>query len=107
VTALGSPLVSAKNHAVSLIPPGDPVSASDQLGGHLSERSYITVFPYVGRARWIIVDVNENGPTVHDSAELKRELRKYENDKAWQTVFSSHGVSVLRERSTNTSGGGS
>jgi uncharacterized membrane protein len=104
VTALGSPLVSAKEHAVSLIPRGDPVSASDQLGSHLSERSYITVFPYVGRARWIIVDVNETGPTVHDSAALKRKLRKYETDKAWRTVFSSHGVTVLQKRSTRRSG---
>jgi uncharacterized membrane protein len=107
VTALGSPLVSAKNRAVSLIPPGDPVSASDLLGSHVSERSYITVFPYVGRSRWIIVDVNESGPTVHDSAVLKRTLRKYETDKAWQTVFSSHGVTVLHERPTRMSGGGS
>jgi uncharacterized membrane protein len=106
VPALASPLVSAKNHAVGLIPSGDPVSASDQLGSHLSERSYITVFPYVGRARWIVVDVNESGPTVHDSAALKRNLRKYEENKAWRTVFSSHGVTVLHERPTRLSGAG-
>jgi uncharacterized membrane protein len=107
VAALGSPLVSAKAHAVGLIPNSAPVSASDQIGAHLSERSYITVFPHVGRSRWIVVDVNENGPTVHDSAALKRELRKYENDKEWWTVFSSHGVTVLRERTTRRAGGDS
>ena len=59
VRALGSPLVSAKAHAVSLIPNGVPVSASNQLGGHLSERRYIYTFPYVRRARWIVVDLND------------------------------------------------
>jgi uncharacterized membrane protein len=106
LTALGSSLVSAKNHAVGLIPQGVPVSASDQLGGHLSERPYITVFPYIGKARWIIVDVNESGPTVHDSAALKRKLREVESDKAWRTVFSSHGVTVLRERPSRGGGRG-
>ena len=49
--ALGSPLFSAKAHALSLIPSGVPVSASNELAGHLSERQYIFTFPKVsGRA---------------------------------------------------------
>ena len=45
VAALGSPAVAAKAHALSLIPDGVPVSASNQLGGHLSERHYIYHVP--------------------------------------------------------------
>jgi uncharacterized membrane protein len=101
VQALGSPLVSAKAHAVSLIPDGVPVSASNQLGGHLSERRHIYTFPYAVHSRWIIVDVNDS--TFRDTAALKRKLRTYETDKGWQTVFSSHGVTVLHERLTHSS----
>jgi uncharacterized membrane protein len=93
VRALGSPLVSAKGHAVALIPAGVPVSASNQLGGRLSERRYITTFPFGVRAHWIIVDIND--PTYHDIAAYKRDVRRYESSKAWQTVYSSHGITVL------------
>jgi uncharacterized membrane protein len=99
VEALGSPAAAAKAQALSLIPAGVPVSASNQLGGHLSERRYITTFPFGLRARWIIIDIND--PTYHNIGAYKRKVRKYEADeKAWRTVFSSHGVAVLHKRST-------
>jgi uncharacterized membrane protein len=94
ITALGSPSVSAKAHAVSLIPPGVPVSASNELGGHLSGRRVIDTFPLAVRGRWIIVDIND--PTYSDSRGYKRIVRRYETDKAWRVVFSSHGVAVLK-----------
>jgi uncharacterized membrane protein len=100
VGALGSPLVSAKARAVSLIPDGVPVSASNQLGGHLSERSSISTFPFGVRARWIIVDLND--PTYHHIAAYKRRVRNYESNEAWLIVFSSHGVAVLHKRSTGS-----
>jgi uncharacterized membrane protein len=96
VQALGSPVVSAKAHAVSLIPDGVPVSASNQLGGHLSERRRIYTFPYAARSRWIIVDIND--PTFRDTDMLKRKLRNYKTNKAWRIVFSSRGVAVLHKR---------
>jgi uncharacterized membrane protein len=98
VKALGSPLVSAKAHAVSLIPSDAPVSSSIQLGGHLSERRYIYTFPQVRQARWIVVDVND--PTYGDNAGFKRLVRKYESNRAWQSVFSSHGITVLHKFGT-------
>jgi uncharacterized membrane protein len=97
VKALGSPLVSAKAHALHLIPGGVPVSASNELGGYLSERRYIYTFPYVRKSRWIAVDVHD--PTYGDVAGFKRYLRRYENNKAWRVVFSSQGVVVLHRRS--------
>ena len=95
VRALGSPVVSAKSHALGLIPGGVPVSASNELGGHLSERRYIYTFPSVGKAQWIVVDSNDH--TLHIPG-LKRQLREYEANRAWRVVFSSHGVAVLRKR---------
>jgi uncharacterized membrane protein len=96
VRALGSPLVAAKSHALGLIPASVPVAASNELGGHLSERRYIYTFPKVVRARWIIVDISDS--TYADAAGFRRVARKFESAKDWRTVFSSHGVTVLRKR---------
>jgi uncharacterized membrane protein len=96
VGALGSPLVQAKAHAVSLIPDGAPVSASNQIAGNLSVRRYIYTFPLAVKAPWIVVDIND--PTYSDATGLKRIVRKYESDKAWRIVLSSHGVVVLHKR---------
>jgi uncharacterized membrane protein len=100
LSALGSPLTAAKAHAVSVVPAGAPVSASNQLGGHLSERAYITTFPQVWRARWIVVDINDPTYEHHHRAFFRREVRSYESDRAWRVVFSSHGIVVLHKRST-------
>jgi uncharacterized membrane protein len=96
VSALGSPLFSAKAHALSLIPSGVPVSASNELAGHLSERQYIFTFPKVQRARWIVLDVND--PTLSFIHGFKRYARQYEADPKWRIVYSSHGVAVLHKR---------
>jgi uncharacterized membrane protein len=96
IQALSSPMRTVKAQALALIPPGVPVSASNQLAGHLSERRYIYSFPYVRAARWIIVDSSDE--TYGDKSGYKRYVRKYESDRAWQTIFSSRGVAVLRKR---------
>jgi uncharacterized membrane protein len=97
---LGSPVVAAKSQAVSIVPRGAPVSASNQLGGHLSARRYIYWFPTIRRSQWIVVDLND--PTYGDRTGYRRTVREYESDKAWQIVFSSHGIAVLHRRSTST-----
>jgi uncharacterized membrane protein len=97
VQQLSSQSRAVKAHALSLIPAGVPVSASNQLGGHLSERRYSYSFPYVLKARWIIVDRNDE--TYGDTAGFKRYIRKYVSDAGWRTVYSSHGVTVLEKRS--------
>jgi len=96
VEALGSPEAAAKAHALGLIPEGAPVSATNALGGHLSARRYFATFPYVGRSTWIIVDVND--PTYRASAGLRQDVSRYESDNGWRSVFSSHGIDVLRKR---------
>jgi uncharacterized membrane protein len=96
VEALGSPVTAAKAHAVSLIPAEAPVAASNQLGGHLSERRYIYAFPHVSKARWIVVDVND--PTYTTPARFKRHVHRFESSPRWQLVYSSRGIAVLRRR---------
>jgi uncharacterized membrane protein len=96
VAAIATPVTDAKAHAVGLVPAGVPVSASNQLGGHLSERRVAYTFPHVGTARWIVIDVND--PTYTDTAAFKRYVRKYEADPAWRAVFARDGVAVLLRR---------
>jgi uncharacterized membrane protein len=105
IPALGSRHISAETRALRLIPKDAPVSASNLLGGHLSSRRYISTFPYVARARWIIVDANDDSYGTKAQARasgiylnFKRTLRRYESDRSWRIVFSSHGVIVLRKR---------
>ncbi len=92
------PVVAAEAHAVGLIPGGVSVSASNQLGAHLSERRYIYTFPSVGRSQWIIVNVDD--PTYGNLTGYKAAVRTYEGDRAWRIVFRSHGVAVLHRRPT-------
>jgi uncharacterized membrane protein len=94
--ALGSSLVAAKKHAVSLVPESGPVSASNEVAGHLSARRFIYTFPYVGRSRWIVVDLKDG--TYGDVRGYNRVIRKYEGSEAWRTAFFSHGILVLHKR---------
>jgi len=96
--ALGSPVQATEAHALGLIPPRARVSASNLLGGHLSERRFSYTFPYVARAEWIVVDINDRS-YAGGTALFRRDVLKYESDKAWRTVYSSHGVVVLYKRS--------
>jgi uncharacterized membrane protein len=96
VQELSSPVRAVKIRALALIPAGVRVSASNQLGGHLSERRYIYSFPYVRSARWIIVDRND--PTYGDVVGFKRYVSKYKSDPRWRTVLASRGIAVLQKR---------
>jgi uncharacterized membrane protein len=91
-----SPAVSAKANALELVPSGVPVSASNQLGAYVPARRYSYIFPTVGRATWVIVDRTD--PTYADLAGYRRTVREIESNASWKTVYSSHGVEVLRKR---------
>jgi uncharacterized membrane protein len=94
--ALGSPVTAAEAKAVSVIPTRVPVAATNQFGAHLSERRFLYTFPYISRARWIVIDANDS--TYRDAAGLKQVVRNYRANKAWRTVFASHGIFVLHRR---------
>jgi uncharacterized membrane protein len=97
--AWSSPVRSAKMHALDLVPPGVPVSSSNQLGAYLSDRRYSYMFPTVGRASWVIVDRAD--PTYRHSNAYRRKVREIESSPRWRTLYSSHGVAVLRKRQGN------
>jgi uncharacterized membrane protein len=94
--AWDSPARSAKARALELVPSGVAVSASNQLGAHLSARRYSAIFPTVGRATWVVVD--QADPTYGDSAGYRRTVREIVSSPNWKLQYSSHGVVVLRKR---------
>jgi hypothetical protein len=89
---MGSPLVRAERHAVSLIPDGVPVSASNILGGHLSNRRQILLFPVIRNAEWIAVDkADAEGPVSFPAA-----VEKLRQSGRFATVYESQGIVVMR-----------
>jgi uncharacterized membrane protein len=96
VDGLFSPAQAARTAAVALVPAEAAVSATNKLGGHLSERSRIFSVPTIAEARWIVVDVND--PTVADGDDrvgFGRFLRAVERDRHWRRVFACEGVLVF------------
>jgi uncharacterized membrane protein len=90
-----NPVHKAKADALSLIPSGVPVAASNQLAAHLSERRRILIFPFAVReARWIVVD--EADPS-YDTSSYRRRIQQIRHDPSWRLDYSSHGVLVFHK----------
>jgi len=85
----------AKAAALALVPDGVPVSASNQLGGHLSERLRIMIFPVIREARWVVVDSRD--PTYGDEAAFQRRIGELRRSPRWSLVYSARGVFVYRQ----------
>jgi hypothetical protein len=87
---------------LGVIPSGEPVSASNSLGGHLSERRRIFSFPVVREARWLALDTTE--PSWLDDVRprierrFRREVARLRGDPDWRLVLERDGVLVFRRR---------
>ena len=80
-----------------MVPDGAPVSATNALGAHLSDRRRIFSFPVLQEATWVVVD--EQRLTFLDSLEPGRSkpaLEKLRRDPRWRRVFAEDGVLVFR-----------
>jgi hypothetical protein len=89
-----NPTHAATRHALSLIPSGVPVSASQTVGAYLSTRRFISVFPYVHGAHWVIVGPLATG--YDDPRTIRAAVRHLESSPSWRRVYASHGISVFR-----------
>ena len=84
------------DRALRLIPDGAVVSASNNLGAHLSARRRFLSFPHVQDAQWIAADETQPGygdryaplPTALALSALRR-------DPDWRLVFEQDGVLVF------------
>jgi uncharacterized membrane protein len=88
-----NPLHEAKAHALSLVPAGVAVSATNEFGGYLSDRSLLYTLPHIGRARWAIVDSGDPAYSSYDYRVIGRLRAKH----GWRVVYAAHGVEVLRK----------
>jgi uncharacterized membrane protein len=88
------PLVQAERHAVGLIPEGVPVSASNRLGGHLSNRRRILLFPVIRDADWIAVDTADT----EGASSFRTVVQRLRKRGSFATVYESNGVVVMRRR---------
>jgi uncharacterized membrane protein len=85
--------------AVAAVPEDAPVSATNALGAHLSERRRIFSFPVLREAEWVAVDTTRL--TYRDSLDAERArpaLAALRNDPAWRLAFARDGVLVFRRR---------
>jgi uncharacterized membrane protein len=91
-----SPLHEAKAHALSLVPAGVSVSATNQLGGYLSNRRFISIFPSLGKARWVVADSND--PDYEIEGPAAAVLQRLKASPEWHVVYAAQGVVVLERR---------
>ncbi len=94
----------AMQEAVDLVPDGVPVSASNPVGAHLSDRERIHLFPLVADAEWVVVSrpgrtgraVTDRQGTLRPGLHL-RTLGAMIRSPAWERVYSQEGVHVFRK----------
>jgi uncharacterized membrane protein len=84
--------------AVALIPPDAPVSSTNGLGGHLSERRRIHSFPVVRDSEWVAVDLKRASylDRRSDPATAAVPLAELLRSGSWSKVFDEDGIIVLR-----------
>jgi uncharacterized membrane protein len=98
--------------AVSLIPSDAAVTATNDLGSHLSARRYIYQFPLTSRSQWVVADLRDQlvpsitpgqariGLAVPRDDLVRRPMRfrasvsRLEHDPSWRLVFSREDIRV-------------
>jgi uncharacterized membrane protein len=95
--------IEALTAAVALVPQGVPVSASNPVGVHVSARRYVYSVPNIGRAEWVVVDLEDPWVVRPDSPLLTRHpkvvrrfVARLESDPDWTKVFERDRVFVFR-----------
>jgi uncharacterized membrane protein len=87
------------DQALDLVPPDSPVSATNSLGAHLSERRRVFSYPLARDAEWTVVD--ERRPSLGDRLnppEAAARIAALRRDPSWRIVFDRDGILVLRRR---------
>jgi uncharacterized membrane protein len=99
---------AAMRRAVELVPANAPVTATNRLGGHLSARRGVYLFPERSRADWAVVDTRDSDSyvTYRFATWLKGGSPKgrlpdnpfvqLERDASWNLVFEREDVRVYR-----------
>jgi uncharacterized membrane protein len=88
---------AAESAALRVIPDGVPITASNRLGAHLSDRRRFLAFPFLEDAQWVAVEKDDG---FLGGAYAPRRYRTYlarlRHDPHWKVVFQRDGVLVFR-----------
>jgi uncharacterized membrane protein len=84
--------------ALRRIPEDAVVSASNSLGGHLSERRRVLSFPFVQDAGWVAVDETKPsfGDRIGAREAMAAQVRWLGRSRSWRLVFRRDGVLLFR-----------
>jgi uncharacterized membrane protein len=92
----------AVQKAVDMVPPGVPVSATNDAGSHLSARERVHLFPDLRDAAWALVSdgtrarvMARDRPTLRPFG-FRARLRLLVTSRRWRLVFQEDGVRLYR-----------
>ena len=91
--------LKALDEAVATIPKDAKVSASNQIGPHLSYRRYLYLFPTIQDAEYVIVDETEPAYDTYINPILNlQSTEQLRQDPAYEKVFDENGVLVFEKK---------
>lgn len=89
----------ALDEAVARIPDDAKVSASNQIGPHLSYRRYLYLFPTIQDAKYVVIDETEPAYDTYINPVLNlQSTQRLRRDPAYKKVFDENGVLVFRKK---------
>ena len=91
--------VAAMEEAVARVPADAPVTVTNRLGGHLSARRVVDLFPTRARAEWAVLDTRDPSNVTANwmgPIPFGRQLERLDGDPDWRLVFQRHGVRVYQ-----------
>jgi hypothetical protein len=102
-TSYAAPVISAHDRLgqrlLKLIPPGASVSSMDQLNPHLGDRSKSYLFPDVGDADYVALDVETN-VNPGTPAEQYQAVMRLLQSRHWNILAADDGYLILRRVAT-------
>jgi uncharacterized membrane protein len=92
--------IAAMEEAVELVPAGAAVTVTNRVGGHLSARRHVYLFPERARADWAVLDTHDAWTSLAgeqvDESLFRGLLGRFERDTGWRVVFDEQDVRVYR-----------
>lgn len=92
--------VAAMAAAVQLVPDDAPVTVTNRVGGHLSARRHVYLFPERAHADWAVIDTRDAWTSLAgervDVPLFRSLLPRFEGDAAWRLVYDEEDVRVYR-----------
>jgi hypothetical protein len=90
--------------ALSRVPDGESVSATNHVGAHLSSRERVLSLPRLGDSAWVVLDTGDpwiersgSGQTSLDPAVVRAFVDRMQSSPTWTQVFEKERIHVFRK----------